>query len=43
MTFPKLFCALPGVAACLYAVETKTWQQTYMSDFERGSLTRLSL
>jgi sugar lactone lactonase YvrE len=43
MTFPKLFCALLGAAACLYAVETKTWQQAYMSDFERGSLTRLSL
>src|SRR5580698_6582357 len=43
MTFPKLLCALLGASACVYAVETKTWQQVYMSDFERGSLTRLSL
>ncbi len=43
MTFPKLVCALLGGSACIYAVETKTWQQTYMADFERGSLTRLSL
>src|SRR5277367_1065156 len=43
MKFPKLFCALLAGSACIYAVETKTWQQTYMADFERGSLTGLSL
>ena len=43
MKFSKLLCAFLGVCACIYAVETKTWQQTYMADFERGSLTRLSL
>jgi hypothetical protein len=43
MKFSKLLCAFLGACACIYAVETKTWQQTYMADFERGSLTRLSL
>jgi sugar lactone lactonase YvrE len=46
MTFSKLFRAVLGASACvscLHAVETKTWQQTYMADFERGSLTGLSL
>src|SRR3984885_6630673 len=39
----KLVCAFVGASVCIYAVETKTWQQTYMADFERGTLTRLSL
>jgi sugar lactone lactonase YvrE len=43
MTFLKLSCALLGASAILFAVETKTWQQTYMADFERGTLTGLSL
>jgi WD40 repeat protein len=34
-----LFCA----SAALLAVETKYWQQTEMADFEKGTLTRLSL
>jgi hypothetical protein len=34
-----LLCAL----GTLRAVETKTWQQGEMSDFEKGTLTRLSL
>jgi sugar lactone lactonase YvrE len=39
LTGAALLCA----AASLYAVETKTWQQGEMSDFEKGTLTRLSL
>jgi WD40 repeat protein len=35
--------ALLCAAAVSYAVETKTWQQTEMADFEKGHLTRLSL
>jgi hypothetical protein len=30
-------------ALSLYAVETKTWSQSDLSDFEKGTLTRLSL
>jgi hypothetical protein len=43
MIASKFVCAFLGAAACIYAVDTKTWQQVYMSDFERGSLTGLSL
>src|SRR5713101_6200766 len=35
-------CALVS-AVSLIAVETKTWDQTSMADFEKGTLTRLSL
>lgn len=38
-----IFAALLCAAAASYAVETKTWQQTDMADFEKGHLTRLSL
>src|SRR5207302_3626350 len=31
------------LAPCSFAVETKFWQQTDQSDFEKGSLDRLSL
>jgi hypothetical protein len=31
------------VSAALYAVETKYWQQSEMADFEKGTLTSLSL
>src|ERR1700737_1379990 len=35
--------ALLALAGTAYAVETKFWQQTHQSDFEKGSLDRLSL
>jgi hypothetical protein len=38
-TLGAFLCAL----GTLYAVETKTWQQGEMADFEKGALTRLSL
>src|SRR5580658_919653 len=38
-TLGALLCALGTV----YAVDTKTWQQGEMADFEKGTLTRLSL
>src|SRR5271169_4806719 len=38
-TFSALLCAL----GTLRAVDTKTWQQGDMADFEKGTLTRLSL
>jgi sugar lactone lactonase YvrE len=38
-----LLCAFFGVSAAVYAVETKYWQQTEMAEFEKGTLTRLSL
>lgn len=38
-TLGAFLCAL----GTLYAVETKTWQQGEMADFEKGTLTRLSL
>ncbi len=38
------FCfALASASVSVYAVETKTWTQSDMSDFEKGTLTRLSL
>ncbi len=43
MTFFKLCAALLGASAALLAVDTKTWQQNSMADFERGDLTGLSL
>ncbi len=37
-------CADPGVRTSpLFAVETKTWTQADMADFDKGSLTGLSL
>ncbi|MBZ5601504.1 MAG: hypothetical protein LAO79_04285 [Acidobacteriia bacterium] len=36
---PALLCA----AVSVYAVETRTWSQDEMADFERATLTRLSL
>lgn len=35
--------AVVAVAGTCYAVETKFWQQTDLSDFEKGSLAHLSL
>lgn len=43
MTSLKLCGALLSASALIYAVDTKTWQQMYMADFERGNLTGLSL
>lgn len=43
MNFLKLCGVLLGASATIFAVETKTWQQTNMADFERGTLTGLSL
>jgi hypothetical protein len=39
----SVVAALACAAALLQAVETKTWQQAEMADFERGNLSRLSL
>jgi sugar lactone lactonase YvrE len=41
--FPALLCASLCSAVALFAVETKYWQQSDMADFEKGTLTRLSL
>ncbi len=38
-----LFLAFLALAGTSFAVETKFWQQTDQSDFEKGSLSRLSL
>jgi hypothetical protein len=38
-----LLCALLSTSVALFAVETKYWQQSEMADFEKGTLTRLSL
>src|SRR5271163_2596166 len=43
MKISCILAALLCAAAVLYAVETKTWQQTEMAEFEKGNLTRLSL
>jgi sugar lactone lactonase YvrE len=43
MKISNLCAALLCVAASVYAVETKTWSQGEMADFEKGTLTRLSL
>lgn len=38
-----LLCVSLCTSIALLAVETKYWQQTEMADFEKGTLTRLSL
>ncbi len=43
MTFFKICVALLGASGALFAVDTKTWQQNSMADFERGDLTGLSV
>jgi hypothetical protein len=43
MKIPTVLAALACAAALVQAVETRTWQQADMADFERGDLTRLSL
>lgn len=43
MHIPRILGALLCAVGMLRAVDTKTWQQGEMADFERGTLTRLSL
>src|SRR5580700_12312415 len=43
MKIPKLLLAACAVTATCFAVETKFWQHTDRADFEKGSLTHLSL
>src|SRR3984893_13290395 len=43
MNPPKLLLAAFAVTATCFAVETKFWQHTDRTDFEKGSLTHLSL
>jgi hypothetical protein len=43
MKIPKFLLAALAVTATCFAVETKFWQQGDRSDFEKGSLTHLSL
>ena len=43
MKTPKLLPAALAVTAACFAVETKFWQQGDRTDFEKGSLTHLSL
>src|SRR6202521_5491570 len=43
MKIPKLLLAALAVTATCFAVETKFWQHTDRSYFEKGSLTHLSL
>jgi sugar lactone lactonase YvrE len=41
--FPALLCVFFCSSIALLAVETRYWQQSEMVDFEKGTLTRLSL
>lgn len=43
MQISRLSIVVLCAAGALHAVETKTWQQGEMADFEKGALTRLSL
>ena len=43
MKIPKLLLAALAVTVACFAVETKFWQQGDRTDFEKGSLTHLSL
>jgi len=43
MKIPTVLAALACAAAIVQAVETRTWQQAEMADFDKGNLTRLSL
>jgi len=43
MKIPTVLAALACAAAIVQAVETRTWQQADMADFEKGNLARLSL
>jgi hypothetical protein len=43
MQILRVCAALISAAAAVHAVDTKTWQQAEMADFEKGNLSRLSL
>jgi hypothetical protein len=43
LSLAALLCVSLCSSSLLFAVETKYWQQTEMADFEKGTLTRLSL
>ena len=43
MQISKTIAALLCAFATLRAVDTKTWQTGEMADFDKGTLTRLSL
>ena len=43
MRLIPVVCALLCVASLLPAVDTKTWEQNSMEDFDRGTLQHLSL
>ena len=43
MNISRVFVAVLCAAASLRAVETKTWQESEMADFEKGSVTRLAV
>jgi WD40 repeat protein len=43
MNISRVLGVILCAAGAVYAVETKTWQESEMADFDKGSLTRLSL
>jgi hypothetical protein len=43
LSLAALLCVALCSSSVLFAVETKYWQQSEMADFEKGTLTRLSL
>lgn len=47
MRFPRtpalLLCTLPALCTFVFAVETKVWEHAEQADFEKGTLTKLSL
>jgi sugar lactone lactonase YvrE len=43
MNISRVLAVTLCAAGVVYAVETKTWQESEMADFDKGSLTRLSL
>ena len=43
MKIPTVLAALACAAASVQAVETKSWQQADMADFEKGTLNKLSV
>ncbi len=43
MNISRVLGVILCAAGAVYAVETKTWQEAEMADFDKGSLTKLSL
>lgn len=43
MQISRVFLALFCAAVAVRAVDTRLWQEAEMTDFEKGSLTRLSV